>query len=59
MKFSIKDFFSKCNQKLLKNGIYESEDPYSKLTEIFQEILKKNAPLKSKQVRGYHAPFMN
>ena len=35
------------------------EDPYSKLTDIFQEILQKHAPLKSKQVRGNHAPFMN
>ena len=25
----------------------------------FQEILQKHAPLKSKQVRGNHAPFMN
>ena len=44
---------------LLKGEIYKSEDPYSKLTEIFQEILRKHAPLKSKQVRGNHAPFMD
>ena len=35
------------------------EDPYSKLTKILQEILQKHAPLKSKLVRGNHAPFMN
>ena len=45
--------------KLLKGQIFKSEDPYSKLTEIFQEILQKHAPLKSKQVRGNYAPFMN
>ena len=37
--------------------IYKSEYPFSKFTEIFQEIL--HAPLKSKQVRGNDAPFMN
>ena len=42
-----------------QSEIYQSEDPHSKLTEIFQEILQKHAPLKSKQVRGNHAPFMN
>ena len=47
------------NQPLLKAEIYKSEDPYSKLTDIFQEILQKHAPLKSKQVRGNHATFMN
>ena len=35
------------------------ENPYSKLIEIFQEILQKHAPLKSKEVRGNHAFFMN
>ena len=43
----------------VKRCIYKSEDPYSKLTEIFHEILQKHASLKSKQVRGNHAPFMN
>ena len=36
---------------MLKAEIYKSEDPYSKFTEIFQEILHKPCPLKSKQVR--------
>ena len=31
----------------------------SKLTESFQEILPKHAPLKAKQFRCNHAPFMN
>ena len=54
------NFFSWTRPKaLLKGKTYNLKDPYSKLTEIFQEILKKHAPLKSKQVRGNHAPFMN
>ena len=52
-------FCHELDQTLLKGEIYKSEDPYSKLTEIFEEILQKHAPLKSKQVRGNHAPFMN
>ena len=35
------------------------DDPYSKLTGIFKEILDKYAPLKSKEVRGNQAVFMN
>ena len=31
----------------------------SKLTETFQEILQKHAPLKAKQFRCNHALFMN
>ena len=38
--------------------MYKSEGPCSKLTKILQ-ILQKHAPLKSKQVTGNHAPFMN
>ena len=52
-------FCHELDQTLLKGEIYKSEDPYSKLTEIVQEILPKHAPLKSKQVRGNHTPFMN
>ena len=55
----MKIFCHELDQTLLKGEIYKSEDPYSKLTEIFQEILPKHAPLKSKQVRGNHTPFMN
>ena len=52
-------FFHELDQTLLKGEIYKSKDPYSKLTEIFQEILQKHTPLKSKQVRGNHVHFMN
>ena len=55
----MKIFCHELDQTLLKGEIYKSEDPYSKLTVIFQEILPKHAPLKSKQVRGNHTPFMN
>ena len=47
------------DQTLLKGEIYISEDPYSKFTEIFQEILHKHNPLKLKQIRGNQVPFAN
>ena len=37
-------FCHELDQTLIKGEIYKSEDPYSKLTEIFQEILQKHAP---------------
>ena len=37
-----------------ENMFYKLEDPYFKLTDIFQKILQKHAPLKSEQVRGNH-----
>ena len=52
-------FLHELDQTLLKGEIFDSNDPYSKLTEIFSKILNKHAPLKSKQVRGNQAPFMN
>ena len=57
--FNEKNFCHELDQTLLKGEIYKSEDPYSKLTEIFQDVLQKHTPLTSKQVRGDHAPFMN
>ena len=51
-------FCHELDQTLLNGEIYKLEDPYSKFAEIFQEILHNHAPLKSKQVRGNHAPFM-
>ena len=52
-------FRHELDQTLLKSEIHKSEGTYSKLTEILQEILQKHASLKSKQVRGNRAPFMN
>ena len=39
--------------------MYRSDDPYFELTEIFLFILNKHTPIKSKQVRGNQAPFIN
>ena len=36
-------FCHELDQTLLKGEIYKSEEPYSILTEIFQEILQKHA----------------
>ena len=41
-------FCHELDQTLLKGEIYKSENPYSRLTEIFQENLQRHAPLKSK-----------
>ena len=57
--FSEPKFCQELDQILIKGDIYKSEDPYSEFTHIFSEILNKHAPLKSKQVRGNQAPFMN
>lgn len=57
--FHENNFLHELDQKLIQGEFHGSEDPYSKLTEIFSNILDKHAPLKSKKVRGNQAPFMN
>ena len=52
-------FLHELDQKLIQGDLYRSDDPYCKLTEIFSSILNKHAPIKSKQIRGNQAPFMN
>ena len=52
-------FLHELDQKLHQGDLYHSDDPYFKLTEIFSSILNKNAPIKSKQIRGNQAPFIN
>ena len=47
------------DQKLIHGGLHRSDDLYLKLAEIFSSILDKDAPIKSKQIRGNQAPFMN
>ena len=43
----------------MQGQLYKScDEPYKKLSEIFNDILNYYAPLKEKQVRGNHAPFM-
>ena len=57
--FNENTFCHELHQTLFKGEIYKSEDPYSKFAVIFQEILHKHAPLKSRQVREKYDPFMN
>ena len=57
--FNQKNFIYELDQKLIQGDIYRTENSYSKLTEILSETLNKHAPMKSKTVRGNHAPFMN
>ena len=52
-------FLHELNQKLIQGDLHRSDDAYFKLTEIFSSILNKHAPIKSKQIRGNQAPFMN
>ena len=52
-------FLYELDQKLIQGDLYRSDDLYFKLTEIFSSILNKHAPIKSKQIRGNQAPFMN
>ena len=43
----------------MQGQLYKScDEPYKKLSEIFNDILNYYAPLKEKQARGNHAPFM-
>ena len=45
--FNIQSFVHELNQKLIKEDIYKEYDSYSKLIEIFSEVLQKHAPTKS------------
>ena len=52
-------FLHDLDSKLLQRDLYRNcNDPYEKLSEIFVDILNHHAPLKEKQIRGNHAPFM-
>ena len=53
------NFLHELDQRLIQRDIYETNDSYSKLTEIMSEVLDKHAPLKTKTIRGNQAPFMN
>ena len=45
--------------KCVLGDLYRNcDEPYEKLSEIFVDILNHHAPLKEKQIRGNHAPFM-
>ena len=57
--FNKQNFVRELDQKLIKRDIYKTDDSYSKLTEIFSEVLEKHAPTNLKTFRGNQAPFMN
>ena len=58
--FDQKKFLRNLDSKLLQGDLYRNcSEPYEKLSEIFVDILNHHAPLKEKQIRGNHAPFMN
>ena len=46
------------DQKLIQGDIYKTDNSYPKLTEIYSEVLEKQAHTK-KTIRGYQAPSMN
>ena len=46
------------DSRLIQGEVYKNcEDPYTKLSEIFSEVLNYHAPLKQKSVRGNHVPY--
>ena len=47
------------DSRLIQGELHKNcEDPYTKMFEIFSEVLNYHAHLKQKSVRGNHAPFM-
>ena len=47
------------NSKLSQRDLYRNcDERYESLSEIFAYILNYHAPLKEKQIRGNHSPFM-
>ena len=57
--FHESNFLCDLDSRLIQGELYKNwEDPYTKLSEIFSEVLNYHAPLKQKSVRGNHAPFM-
>ena len=48
------------SQTRLQGDLYKNcNEQYEKVSGIFVDILNHHAPLKEKQIRGNHAPFMN
>ena len=46
-------------KKFLHDLDSKVHEPYEKLSEIFVDILNHHTPLKEKQIKGNHTPFMN
>ena len=57
--FNKHNFVHELDQKIIEGDICKTDHSYSKLTEIFSEVLGKHAPTKSKNIRGNQAPLMN
>ena len=59
-RFNQVHFLWDLDSRLLQGELYRNHDePSKKLTENFNNILNNHAPLKQKQVRGNHTPFMS
>ena len=57
--FHQQNFLRNLDKKLVQEQLYKScDEPYKKLSEFFNVILNYHAPLKEKQGRGNHAPFI-
>ena len=57
--FHESNFLRNLGSRLIQGELYKNcEDPYTKLSEIFSEVLNYHAPLKQKSVQGNHAPFI-
>ena len=52
-------FLHELDQLLIQENLFRSPKPYSKLTEIYSNLLDQHAPFKIRKVRGNQAPFMN
>ena len=47
------------DSRLIQGELYKNcDDPYTRMSEIFSEVLNYHALLKEKSVQGSHAPFM-
>ena len=58
-RFNHDHFLRDLDSRLLQEELYRNcEEPYKKLTEIFNDILNHHGPLKQKQVRGNYTPFL-
>ena len=58
-RFNQDHFLRDLDTRLLQGELYRNcDESYKKLTEIFNDTLNHHAPLKQKQVRGNHPPFM-
>ena len=55
--FNEQKFVYQLHQKLIQGDINETDNSYSKLTEVFSEVLEKHVAKKSQLVRGTQVTF--